>query len=111
MSNDPLAGRLGSAERLTRLVADLTYAQERLNSCAADRAGEPASDDAQTLRREAQAFADQGHRPKNVDQDTVEAGMDVITRIERYVTEHCGPPTAFDQALVLIGQQHGADAR
>jgi tetratricopeptide (TPR) repeat protein len=111
MSNDPLASRLGSAGRLTRLAADLTYAQERLNSCAVERVGGQPTDEEQTLRREAQAFADQVHRPKSVDQDTVEAGMDVITRIERYVTQRCGTPTTFDQALVLIGRQHGADAR
>ena len=32
LSNDPLANRLGSAERRRRLVADFSYAQERLDS-------------------------------------------------------------------------------
>ena len=37
--------------------------------------------------------------------------MDIMTRIERHVAKRCGPPTALDQALILIGRQHGADAR
>ena len=111
LSNDPLASRIGSTERLTRLVADLTHAQERLNGCSAAIVDEQPGDEAPTLRRDADAFADAVRRAKSVDQDTVEAGMDIITRIERHVTERCGPPTALDQALILIGRQHGADAR
>jgi hypothetical protein len=111
LSNDPLASRIGSTERLTRLVADLTHAQERLNGCSAAIVDEQPGDEAPTLRRDAEAFANQVRRAKSVDQDTVEAGMDIITRIERHVTERCGPPTALDQALILIGRQHGADAR
>jgi len=39
LSNDPLANRLGSAERRRRLVANFSYAQRRLNTCLEQRAG------------------------------------------------------------------------
>jgi Flp pilus assembly protein TadD len=111
LSNDPLASRIGSSERLRRLMTDIDDAQDRLNACSATRVGGQPSDEDPGLREEASAFADQIRRSKGIDQDTVEAGMDVINRIERQVTVHCGPPTALDEALVLIGRQHGVESR
>jgi Flp pilus assembly protein TadD len=107
LSNDPLANRLGSTERRRRLVADFSYAQQRLGMCVEQRVGGQPTGDALALQSEAQAFEDQLKPPAILEQDTVESGVDLIDRIERLVVQSCGPPTALDQALVLIGHQHG----
>jgi hypothetical protein len=64
-----------------------------------------------SLQHEAQAFEDQLKPASLLEEDTIEAGLDVIDRIEKLVVQRCGPPTVLDQALVLIARQHGADAR
>lgn len=110
LSNDPLASRLGSAERRRRLIADASYAQQRLSSCLERSIGQPTSDEL-VLQSEAQAFHDHVQTPAILEQDTVETGVDLIDRIERLVAQRCGPPTTLDQALVLIGRQHGAETR
>ena len=110
LSSDPLANRLGSVERRRRLAADLLYAQQRLSECPAQGpAGQSPDDDA--LQDEAQAFAKQLRPFGILEQDTVEAGVGLIDRIERVVAQRCAPPTPLDQALVLIGRQHGAGTR
>jgi len=32
-------------------------------------------------------------------------------RLEQRITQACGPPSAVDRALLLIGREHGGDAR
>jgi len=111
LSNDPLATRLGSAERRRRLEANFSYAQQRWNTCLEQRSGGQSTDDELALQREAHAFEDQ-LKPRGIlEQDTIETGVDLIDRIEQQVVQRCGPPTALDRALALIGRQHGADAR
>jgi len=63
------------------------------------------------LQSEAQAFEDQLKPSAILEQDIVETGVGLIDRIERLVAQRCGAPTALDQALVLIGRQHGGEAR
>jgi Flp pilus assembly protein TadD len=109
VSNDPLANRLGSTERRRRLLSDFSYAQRRLSSCIEERGTLPTSD-ALALVSEAQAFEPQ-LKPRTLDQDIVEMGTDLVDRIARLVVQRCGPPTTLDQALVLIGRQHGAQTR
>jgi Flp pilus assembly protein TadD len=106
LSNDPLSNRLGSAERRRRLAANLSNAEQRLTMCMQQVGGEPASDQS-TLRDEANAFEGQLKPGAALEQDTVESGVDLIARIERLVAEKCGPPSPLDQALILIGHQHG----
>jgi Flp pilus assembly protein TadD len=107
LSNDPLASRLGSIERRRRLVADFSYALQRLGVCLEQRGGGQPTGDEVALQAEAQAFESQLKPAASLEQDTVESGVDLIDRIERLVAQSCGPPTALDQALVLIGRQHG----
>jgi tetratricopeptide (TPR) repeat protein len=111
LSHDPLASRLGSVERRRRLVDDLSYAQRRLTMCLERHPTSPAADDMLRLQREAQAFEDHLKPASLLEEDTIEAGLDLIDRIEKLVVQRCGPPTVLDQALVLIARQHGADAR
>lgn len=111
LSNDPLATRLGSSERRRRLVANFTYAQQRLGRCVEQRAGGPGAGEELTLQGEARAFESELKPSAILGQDTIEGGVDLIDRIERRVVQTCGPPTALDQALALIGRKYGADAR
>jgi tetratricopeptide (TPR) repeat protein len=106
LSNDPLANRLGSAERRRRLAADFSYARQRLDTCIERRSGGQPSNDVLAIQSEAQALEKQLKPPAILEQDTVETGVDLVDRIERLVTQSCGPPTALDQALLLIGRQH-----
>jgi tetratricopeptide (TPR) repeat protein len=109
LSNDPLANRLGSTERRRRLTANFTYARNRLASCLEEHGSLPTSD-ALTLLSEAQAFEPR-LMPPVLEQDVVEMGADLVDRIERLVLQRCGMPTTLDRALVLIGRQHGGEAR
>ena len=111
LSNDPLANRLGSTERRRRLKANFSYAQQRWDTCLEQRSGGQSTSAELALQREARAFEDQLKPPGILEQDTVETGVDLIDRIEQQVVQRCGPPTALDRALALIGRQHGADAR
>jgi Flp pilus assembly protein TadD len=106
LSSDPLASRLGSAERRRRLVAAFSYAQRRWSTCLEERSDGQTDDLA--LLRETDAFERRLKRPGIMEQDTIEAGASLIDRIARMVTERCGVPTAFDRALVLIARRHGA---
>ena len=63
------------------------------------------------LQSEAHGFEDQLKAPAMLDQDTIEMGVDLIDRTERLVTPGCGAPTTLDQALLLIGRQHGGATR
>jgi Flp pilus assembly protein TadD len=110
LSNDPLASRLGSAERRRRLVADFSFAQQRLGTCLEQRSGSPSTSDELALQSEARAFEGQLKPPAILEQDTIETGVDLIDRIEQHVIERCGPPAALDRALVLIGRQHRIEA-
>jgi len=104
LSSDPLANRIGYVERRRRLVADVSYAAERLTACLAAGSGQatPADGD---LQGELQSFSEALTTPP-LEQDTVESGIDLVDRVERRVVERCGPATAMDQALLLIAREH-----
>lgn len=108
LSRDPLATRLGAAERRQRLAADIGYVEQRIRACIDDGHG---SDASAALATEAQAFAGELARPGGLDQDTVETGVDLIDRLEADIAQRCGPATPLDRALALIGRRHRLDAR
>jgi hypothetical protein len=107
VSRDPGAVRIGVRERHRRLEADVSYARERLAGCIAQRGGDLAPAE-QLLQSELQAFADRLGRSAPLDQDTIEAGIDLIDRAESAAVASCGPASAVDRALLLIAGQHGA---
>jgi len=111
LSNDPLAARIGSSARRRRLIDDLSYAEERLNSCVESHPGGQPSADELALRDEAQAFKTQLAPSTLLEEDTIESGVELIDRIERDVVQSCPSPTPRDRALILIGQHHGVDPR
>lgn len=108
LSRDPLATRIGSAERRRRLSTNVAYVYERLHSCVENGKGDA---DSTALQDEAKAFETALARPGIVEQDTVEAGVDLIDRAEHAIAASCGPVTALDQALVLIARRYAADAK
>jgi tetratricopeptide (TPR) repeat protein len=111
LSSDPLASRLVTAERRRRLLADVEYVEERLSACAGQPgSGEPTTDQADLLR-EAESL-EQELQPHAVEaSDMIETGVDLIYRIARTIAQRCPPPSPLNQALILIGQRHGADQR
>ena len=98
-ARDPLLPRLRFAERVRRLRENLQHAMMRLDAC---------TDPADALRAEARTLQAQLRRQAPQDVEMIEAGMDLVARIER-VTERCAPVEAIDRALVLIGRRYGSD--
>ena len=83
LANDPLATRIGSLERRRRLIADFSYAQQRLVTCLGQRSAGSHADDAAALAREAETFLEGLKRPAACEQDTIESGVDVMDRASR----------------------------
>ena len=111
LSRDPVAPRLGARERRRRLLANVDDARQRLDRCLTARtAGQPATEDLD-LQAEVDRFAAEIEKARTLEQDTLEMGMELIDRMVRRAVEACGPPSALDQALTLIGRQHGYGAR
>jgi tetratricopeptide (TPR) repeat protein len=108
ISRDPLANRIGAAERPRRLTADINYVHERIHACIAN--GNVNTDSA-TLDSEAEMFGAELDRPVILEQDTVEEGVDLINRLEHDMNTRCGRPTTLDQALLLIGNRHETDVK
>jgi Tfp pilus assembly protein PilF len=109
LADDPLASRIGSAERRRRLTRSLTYIQSRLSECRARRSGTTISGAGDALNHDTEEFSQQLGRSAALEQDTIEAGVDLIHRAATYLAQDCGPATTSDRALVLIG--HGGDSK
>jgi tetratricopeptide (TPR) repeat protein len=110
LSSDPLASRIGSAERRRRLAASLDYADERLRSC--EQVGTAAGPDSRAALQEEIAGLREQLKPSAViDQDSIEAGVDLLGRIEQSLAKACPPLTAHDQALALIARSHATDSK
>jgi tetratricopeptide (TPR) repeat protein len=110
LSRDPLAARLGSFERRRRLTSDVSYVQERLAGCEPHGSPAPSAGDPATLRQELDSLSEQLAAPGPLEQDTIEIGVELISRVSAYAAAACGPQTPTDQAMILIGRQH-IDAR
>ena len=110
LADDPLANRIGSAERRRRLLMDVEYARQRLTACIGERAGEP-KDDEVVFQGEMEALSRQLSRTAVLDQDTIETGVDLVQRVAQHIMQRCASATVRDRALVLIGRQHSGAAR
>ena len=95
LRDDPLANRIGSAERRRRLLSNLEYLQQRSSSCPLSEG--PAVDALAANRAP--------------DQDAIESGVELAGRAAQEIAERCPPATGRDRALALIARQHGAEAR
>lgn len=106
LSRDPLGNRVAGGERRRRLEADLAHARERLRDCLAPSAPQEAA----ALQQESEDFAAQLETPAGRDAETIDAGVDLIDRIERAVAIRCSP-APMDRALLIIARRHGSDER
>jgi tetratricopeptide (TPR) repeat protein len=111
MADDPLAPRIGSAERRRRLVDDLAYVRQQVDTCVRQQAAPETTSKDSPLRAEAEAFTNQLRRASVLDQDTLENGVDIVAQFARAIVQGCASPSARDRALVLIGRQHNAAAK
>ena len=46
-----------------------------------------------------------------LDQDVIEAGVDLFDRIEQHLSKRCLPLTVHDQALALIARSHATESK
>ncbi len=109
LSNDPLAARLGPAERVRRLRLDLSSAAQRLGQCVAIRRRDPADAADTQLQNDLAALQHQLKARAAPEQDVIDASIGAIERVVRRVTDTCGPPTPIDDALLLIVRRHRSD--
>lgn len=104
VTRDPLAARIGSAERRRRATDNVRHAAAHLRECVGSR---PPS------AHEAALAGELGARPFSgrlrADAETLEAAVDLVFRVERHVQEACGPAAPLDDALVRIARRHGGD--
>jgi tetratricopeptide (TPR) repeat protein len=112
LGGDPLAPRLGPAERRRRLMTAFQQSERQLETCLGDQSI-GASAGLEPLRTEARALRAALERPpRRESRDLVETGTDLVYRIERAVEQHCEPLlTPFDRAVLLIGRRHGLEER
>jgi len=110
LDQDPLAPRLGAAERRRRVDAALTRARTRLAMCTTPQP-DASRDDVSTLQGALNAFEPRLRQRGAIDQDTAEDALELASRIERYAGNRCARPAPEDRALVLIALRHGAGAQ
>jgi tetratricopeptide (TPR) repeat protein len=99
LASDPLAPRLGAAERRRRLLAALHHVQQRLQACAP----------ALPLTAETRAAADAV--PRRPDVDDVTAGLQLVARAEAALRDRCGgaAESPLDAALRVMVRSHGQE--
>jgi tetratricopeptide (TPR) repeat protein len=108
LTRDPLQPGLLLRQRQARVMIGFRRALEVLDECA----GKQPADSGlfESLRAEASALEphlalDRVRRTP----ESIDAGLDLIYRIEQQRAEACGQGSAFDRALLLIGRRHEPD--
>ena len=107
LGRDPLAPRLRSSERVRRARANLSYAADRFEACGLAPATGPADDADSRLQENARSFEAELKRPGTLDQDAIENGVELASRLAVRLGQACAPATPLDHALALIGRRHG----
>jgi tetratricopeptide (TPR) repeat protein len=104
LARDPLATRIGAAERQRRLRGNVEYVSERLSRCAGlqepDQTGKsgPLESEIERLRQKL--------RRRTLARDDIEAGVHLVWQIEQEIARVCKSTTPVDRALVLIAHRH-----
>ena len=109
LASDPLAPRIGAAERRRRLAINLTYAQNRSTECSPS-AQEELADARLELQRRARLLNRHLRSRRTTDMDTIEDGVELVAQLEADAIRRC-VPVARDRALLIIAQRHAADRR
>jgi len=107
---NPLAPRLASDERVTRLLAGLDQSAKRLDACLEPGSDVPASEVSGLEQLRAEVVSMRGlleakGRPRGP--GLVQDGAELVFRVEEASSRACGEPTGLDLALLLIGRRHG----
>jgi tetratricopeptide (TPR) repeat protein len=111
LDRDPLRPRLPVRDRRARLTAGVTQARTRLDACVGHSPAPSATRQAalDALRAELDALhATPAGKGRDGSVEAIEAGLNLIYRIERETAE-CGPPSSLDRALLLIAKRHEID--
>jgi tetratricopeptide (TPR) repeat protein len=108
LSKDPLAVRIGSSARRSRLSDAIAHTRQRLTMCADSQRAE--SPKLEGLLDDFERFSNELGRTALLDNDTIESGLELVDRGERAATIACPPPDAVDRALMLIAVRHGMGA-
>jgi tetratricopeptide (TPR) repeat protein len=111
LSSDPLAHGIGSAERRRRLSASLGYVEQRLKACHRQSDSAANGNPTATLEQESAILVAQLKKSAVLDQDLIEASVDLFGRVEQHLSKACPPLTARDQALALIARGHATESR
>lgn len=105
---DPFGRHVSSAERNRRVRAALDQAGKRLESCAAARGIDLSSPSAAgglaSLKSQWATMKNRVEERKSAEMPDV--AMELVFQVEQQAEAICGPPTGFDQALLLLGQDH-----
>jgi len=109
LRRDPLAPRLRSSERLRRARANLSYAADRFAACLPAAMTRPAGDADLRLQDAARSLEAELKRPGTRDQEAIEQGVELASRLAVRLGQACAPATPLDRALVLIGRRHGIE--
>jgi tetratricopeptide (TPR) repeat protein len=113
---DPFARRISNAERSRRIRRAFEQAGKRLDSCAAtqgiDLKTQGFSPGLASLKARWPAMKPKlAHLNAPTEADTPDAAMDLVFQIELQTETVCGPPTGFDQALLLLSQDRAGAER
>jgi hypothetical protein len=108
LTRDPLRPGLSLPQRQERAMVGFSRAAEVLDHCASTS---PTRGKAfESLRAEVSAL-----KPKLAlvalrrFPESIETSVDLVYRVEQQAVDSCGPRSALDRALLLIGRRHQAD--
>jgi len=104
---DPLAAGLTPGAGLQRLVAGLERSRQRLERCPSQPADSQAGAEIQALKSEAAAAENKLRAARQpADVQALQAGVELIFRMQQAAAGYCGKAAAEDEALLMIGRQH-----
>jgi len=110
IAGDPLAPRIGAAERRRRLAGNIAYATGRLAGCVPAGSDAAAGDAVRVLQARAQTIDRQLQSRAGAEMDTIEDGVELVGQMEAAARRECAA-VLRDRALLIIAQRHGADRR
>jgi tetratricopeptide (TPR) repeat protein len=120
LDRDPLAPRIGMAERLRRLATDVADLAAAIDQCLVQRGSAVESPETGTLRAlreelamKASSISAAPARVRPVaSRDDIEDGLDVLLRTVRArAAAGCSPPTGLDRAVELIAERHALEGK
>lgn len=105
LTRDPLRPGLSVRQRQERVMVGFRRALEALDECAGKQSGH--SGELESLRAEARALEPNlAFERVRRTPESINAGLNLIYRIEQLTAETCGQGSAFDRALLLIGRRY-----